>query len=221
MDVLEAIRGRSSIRAYLDRPVDRGTIEAILEAASHAPSGVNSQPWQVAVVTGRTKQALSEALIAERRAGRPERPDYRYYPERWSEPYQGRRKACGLALYRALGIGRDDADARDRAWNNNYHFFGAPVGLLFFIDRALAQGSWVDTGMFIQNVMLAARGLGLGSCPQASLAEYPDVVRRLLDIPESRALICGMALGYADPDAEVNRYRLAREPVAAFASWHV
>ena len=219
MDILEAMRGRQSTRAFLDRPVARAAIEAILDVARWAPSGVNAQPWQVAVVTGGSKQHLSAALLAARVRGEAERPDYDYYPKQWDEPYKSRRRATGLALYRALQIGKDDSDARLKAWNNNYSFFGAPAGLLFFVDRALSQGSWVDMGMFIQNVMLAARAHGLETCPQASLAEYPDIVRKIVNVPDTRALICGMALGYADADAPVNRYRTEREPVESFTSW--
>lgn len=220
MDVLEAMRRRASTRAFLDRPVERATIEAMLDAARWAPSGVDSQPWRVAVVSSETKRRITEQLLAERVAGKPERPDYRYYPERWDEPYKARRVACGLALYKALGIGREDADRRLKAWNNNYSFFGAPAGLFFFIDRRMAQGSWVDMGMFIENVMLAALAFDLATCPQAALAEYPDIVRRLLNVPDSFALICGMALGHPDAAAPVNNYRTAREPVAHFTTWH-
>lgn len=220
MEVLEAMHRRASTRAYLDRPVDRSTIESILDAARWAPSGVNAQPWQVAVVTGEIKRRLTELLLAERSAGHAENPDYTYYPKQWVEPYKARRMACGLALYTALKIGRNDQDARIKSWNNNYSFFGAPTGLLFFLDRSLAQGSWVDIGMFIENVMLAALAFGLATCPQASLAEYPNIVRKLLNIPESRALVCGMALGYPDPSAPVNSYRTAREPVTIFTTWY-
>jgi len=220
MNVLDAMRGRHSTRAFLDLPVAREMIDAILDAARWAPSGVNTQPWLVAVVTGTTKERISTALLAARLQREPERPDYAYYPKEWVEPYKSRRKASGLALYSALRIRKEDADARLKAWNNNYRFFGAPVGLLFFLDRSLSQGSWVDMGMFIENVMLAARGHGLESCPQASLAEYPDLVRGILDVPESRALVCGMALGYADTAHPVNQYRTEREPVSTFTSWH-
>ena len=220
MDVLDAMRGRKSTRAYLDQAVTRATIESILEAARWAPSGVNAQPWQVAVVRGAVKERISTALLAARQHNEPERPDYAYYPKEWVEPYKSRRKATGLALYQALNIGKDDAFARLKAWNGNYHFFGAPAGLFFFVDKALSQGAWVDMGMFIENVMLAARGHGLDTCPQASLAEYPDIVRGILAIPATRALVCGMALGYADADAPVNSYRTEREPVSAFTTWH-
>ncbi len=220
MEVLEAMRRRASTRAYLDKAVDRATVEAILDVARWAPSGANIQPWYVTVVAGETKRRLSEALLAERKAGRRENPDYSYYPKQWVEPYKARRIACGLALYQALKIGRDDKDARLKAWNNNYSFFGAPVGLLFFLDRSLEKGSWVDMGMFIENVMLAARGHGLATCPQASIAEYPDIVRKLLNVPDSRALVCGMSLGYPDTEAPVNNYRTARGAVADFTIWH-
>ena len=220
MDVLEAIRDRKSTRAYLDKPVARATVEAVLDAARWAPSGVNIQPWQVAVATGATKDRISADMLAARTAKQPENPDYSYYPGHWEEPYKSRRKASGLALYAALKIGKDDAFARLQAWNNNYRFFGAPVGLLFFVDRALAQGAWVDMGMFIENVMLAARAHGLATCPQAALAEYPDIVRGILNIPVTRALVCGMAIGYADTSAPVNSYRTEREPVSAFTSWY-
>jgi nitroreductase len=220
MDVLEAMRGRKSTRAYLDKLVTRATIESILDAARWAPSGVNTQPWQVAVVTGATKEKIGMDMLAARKARQVENPDYTYYPKDWQEPYKSRRKASGLALYAALNIGKDDVFARLKAWNGNYHFFGAPVGLLFFVDRELSQGAWVDMGMFIENVMLAARGHGLDTCPQASLAEYPDIVRGILNIPATRTLVCGMALGYADANAPVNRYRTEREPVSTFSTWH-
>ncbi|MCR4300872.1 MAG: nitroreductase [Sulfuricaulis sp.] len=220
MDVLNVIKQRASTRAYLDKPVDRATVEAILDAARWAPSGTNAQPWQVVVVTGETRKKLSVALLAERKAGHPENPDYSYYPKKWSEPYKSRRLACGLALYQALKIGRDDKDARLKAWNNNYSFFGAPMGLLFFLDHALEKGSWIDMGMFIENVMLAAIGHGLATCPQASIAEYPDIVRTIVNVPDTRALVCGMALGYPDTQAPVNKYRTVREPVNNFTTWH-
>ena len=220
MDILDAMRGRRSTRAYLDKPVARETIESILDAARWAPSGVNAQPWQVAVVSGEIKNKIAEALLAARKSKQPENPDYAYYPKEWVEPYKTRRKASGLALYAALGIAKDDVFARLKSWNNNYRFFGAPVGLLFFIDRQLSQGAWVDMGMFIQNVMLAARAHGLETCPQASLAEYPDIVRDILGVPSTRVLVCGMALGYADAGHPVNSYRTEREEVNSFTQWY-
>lgn len=220
MQLLDAMKKRQSTRAFLDREVPRETIHAILDAARWAPSGVNMQPWKVAVVQGRTKQRLGEAIIAAREAGEEENPDYRYYPEEWFEPYKGRRRETGMALYGALGIGRDDQRKRLDAWYNNYRFFGAPVGLLVFLDRRLGQGSWIDIGIFIQNILLAAEDAGLATCPQASLGEFPDIAREILGIEQQWALACGISLGYPDPDAAVNGYRTPREPVEHFTHWY-
>jgi nitroreductase len=220
MNVCDAIRRRHSTRAFLDAPVSQQIIEQILEAARWAPSGVNTQPWQVAVVSGETKQRITEALIEARRQGVESNPDYAYYPKSWREPYRARRKACGLALYDALDIRKDDKERQLKAWENNYRFFGAPVGLLFFIDRQMAQGSWVDMGMFLQNVMLAALDQGLATCPQASLAEYPDRVRSILGLPDDLNMVCGMSLGHEDTTHPVNNYRTDRLQVCDFTRFY-
>lgn len=220
MEVTEAIRNRKSTRAFLDKAVPDEVITTVLECARWAPSGVNSQPWQVAVVTGETKRQLGNALAKQRADGETPRQDYNYYPTQIEEPYIARKRACGHALYSALGIERNDIETRKAQWMKNYHGFGAPVALLFFIDAILEKGSWVDMGMFIQNVMLAARGFGLETCPQAALAEYPDVIRNILNIPDSKKLICGMALGYADYDDPSYQYRTEREPVENFTQWY-
>ena len=220
MEVAEAIRNRKSVRAFLDKFVPDEAITDILECARWAPSGVNSQPWKVTVLTGKTKQQVCKALAKRRADGEKSLPDYNYYPMKIEEPYISRKYACGRALYSALGIERNDIKTRKAQWMKNYDCFGAPVALLFFIDTILGKGSWVDAGMFIQNIMLAARGLGLETCPQAALAEYPDVVRNILNIPDSKKLICGMALGYADYDDPSFQYRTEREPVENFTQWY-
>ncbi len=219
MNVLDAIEGRISTRAYLDRPVADDTIYKILEVARWSPSGVNTQPWKVAVVRGEALARLSEALLGRAAVGEKPAPDYVYYPREWVTPYKERRFQCGMDLYKALGIGRDDKDKRVEAALNNYRFFGAPVSLFFFMDRALGQGSWLDMGMFIQSVMLAAREFGLGSCPQASTADYPDLVREVTGISDDQLLLCGLALGYPDEEHPVNRYRTRREDVESFSVW--
>jgi len=220
MQLLDAMTGRQSSRAFLSKEVSREKITAILNAARWAPSGVNMQPWRVAVVSGESKQRLSEAIVAARDSGSTANPDYRYYPDEWFEPYKQRRIETGLALYSALDIRKEDEKKRIDAWNNNYRFFGAPVGLLVFLDRRLGQGSWIDIGMFLQNIMLAAHAEGLATCPQASLADYPDIVRDILGIEHNWALACGISLGYPDSKAAVNGYRTPREPVEQFTSWH-
>ncbi len=219
MNVEKAIVGRYSCRAYLDRPVPRELIEKLLDTARWSPSGANIQPWQVAVVEGKTRARLSEALIAAFDSGARPAPDYRYYPGSWVEPYKRRRFQCGMALYQALGIERKDKTRRLEVWKENYRFFGAPVALFFFIDRNMAQGAWLDMGMFIQSLMLAAREQELESCPQASVADYPAVVRQVLGLDDDKLLLCGLALGYPDPDHPVNNYRTDREPVESFTTW--
>ena len=219
MNVEEAIVGRYSCRAYLDKPVPRELIEKLLDTARWSPSGANIQPWQVAVVQGETKVRLSEVLIAAFDSGAKPDPDYTYYPRAWVEPYKGRRFECGMALYRALEIDRDDKARRLEVWKDNYRFFGAPVALFFFIDRVMEQGAWLDMGMFIQSLMLAAREQGLESCPQASVADYPGVVRKVLGVADDKLLLCGLSLGYPDPDHPVNNYRTDREPVENFTTW--
>ena len=219
MEVTEAIRNRKSTRAFLPKPVDKKLIKDILECARWAPSGVNSQPWQVAVVFEETKNKLANALAKCRANGESARQDYDYYPTEIKEPYLSRKKACGKALYTALNIQKDDIKKRKEQWMKNYYSFDAPVVLYFFIDEILETGSWVDCGMFIQNVMLAARGLGLETCAQAALAEYPDVVRNILKINDTKKLICGMALGHANYQDTSYQYRTEREPVETFTSW--
>lgn len=220
MNTLDAMTTRQSTRSFLSREVSQQTITEILNAARYAPSGANMQPWRVAVVSGNSKQRIGDAIVNARKNGDNGKPDYQYYPSEWFEPYAQRRKTTGLALYSALGIGREDKQARLDAWDSNYHFFDAPVGLLVFIDRRLAQGSWMDIGMFLQNIMLASETKGLSTCPEASIAEYPHIVRDILDIEHSWSLTCGIALGYADKSAAVNNYRTTREEVENFTSWH-
>ena len=219
MEVTEAIRNRKSTRAFLPKPVDKKLIKDILECARWAPSGVNSQPWQVAVVFEETKNKLANALSKCRANGESARQDYDYYPTKIEEPYHSRKKVCGKALYTALNIQKDDIKKRKEQWMKNYYSFDAPVVLYFFIDEILETGSWVDCGMFIQNVMLAARGFGLETCAQAALAEYPDVVRNILKINDTKKLICGMALGHANYQDASYQYRTEREPVETFTSW--
>jgi nitroreductase len=220
MDVIEAIETRKSIRAFLDKEVAKADIELILNTAARAPSGVNTQPWKVAVVTGQTRQRITDTLIQARHDAIEPDPDYSYYPDEWKDPYRMRRILCGKALYSALGIEKGDKTRQLQAWENNYRFFGAPVALFIFIDKALNKGSWLDMGMFIQNIMITAVDRGLATCPQASVADYPQKVRDILAIEPQYALICGIALGYADPAQPVNQFRLSREPQQSFTSWY-
>lgn len=220
MDVLEAIKGRTSTRAFLKMEVSENTVRKILDTARWSPSGVNSQPWQVAVTAGETKRIIGDRIIAAFENGQRGNPDYKYYADRFPEPYRSRQVACGVALYGALGIQREDKERRREQWIKNYHGFDAPIELFLFIDEALEKGSWLDTGMFIQSIMLAARAFGLETCPQAALSEYPDIVRDVLDIPNSLHLVCGIAVGYPESGDPVNNYRTDREEVDTFTRWY-
>jgi len=219
MDVKEALVKRKSTRAFLNKPVSRELIKKILDSAKHAPSGVNTQPWKVAVVTGEKKHQLERKLENTFRSGIEKQLDYQYYPTAWKEPYKSRRKACGLQLYSALNISREDKQRQMDQWAANYRAFDAPMVLFFFMDAGMQTGSFLDYGMFLQSVMLAAVEEGLAACPQASLAEYPKIVKELLGYPEDSILICGMALGYEDYEAKVNSYRTTREPVETFTQF--
>jgi nitroreductase len=219
MNTLQTIRARKSVRAYLDKPVENEKIEAVLDAARYAPSGTNTQPWQVAVVTGNTKQALCSKIEHAFRSGEKSHPDYQYYPQDWFDPFKSRRKECGLLMYSTLHIRREDKQRRIDQWAANYRAFDAPVMLLFFMDARLDTGSYIDCGMFIQSVMLAAVDQGLATCPQAALAEYPGIVKSELGYTEDLILICGMALGYEDTNALVNSYRTPREDVSTFTRY--
>ncbi|MEE8626934.1 MULTISPECIES: nitroreductase [Methylobacterium] len=215
-----AIASRRSVRGFLPDPVPTATIRDLLALAGRAPSGSNIQPWKVHVVTGAALARLTAALSAAHESDVPEAREYEYYPVTWREPYLGRRRSLGWQLYGLAGIEKGDKAGAKRQLGRNFTFFGAPVGLVFTIDRDLEQGSWLDYGMFLQTLMLAARGRGFDTCPQAAIASYPRVVRGELGISEGETVVCGMALGFADPDEPVNALRAEREPVESYAVFH-
>jgi nitroreductase len=219
MTVEEAITGRHCFRAFLPKPVPRELIERILQIAGRAPSGSNVQPWKVWVLDGAVKEAIARELTDLYDAGKVGPREYNYYPEKWREPYLARRRACGWGLYGQLGIGRNDKDKMHAQHRRNFLFFDAPVGLIFSIDRDLEQGSWLDYGMFLQNIMIAARPFGLETCPQAAFLNFHDVLQKRIGIPAGQTIVCGMALGYPDPDAEVNTFSPERVGVGEFVTW--
>ena len=218
-----AITSRRSLRAFLPTPVPQDTIEAILTVAARAPSGTNTQPWQVTVLTGDAKARLSAAIRAahddpEERARHTE--EYAYYPTEWVSPYVDRRRKVGWDLYALLGIGKADKQRMHEQHKRNYRFFDAPVGLIFTIDRVMRQGSWLDYGMFLQSVMVAARGHGLDTCPQAAFTQFHALIADELKLPPTEMVVCGMSLGHADPAAVENSFVTEREPTAGFVQFH-
>jgi nitroreductase len=216
----EAILSRRSVRAFLPTPVDERTIREILQVASRAPSGTNMQPWKVYVVTGDRLQQVSDAILNSGiRAEKAKWDEYRYYPDQFFEPYLTRRRAVGFALYGHLGIGRRDVDQMRAQHDRNFVFFDAPVGMIFTIDRRLNQGSWIDHGMFLQSIMIAARGRGLHTCPQAAFAPYHNQIRPVLGIPDEEVVVCGMALGHEDETRPENQLRTERADVEEFVTF--
>jgi nitroreductase len=221
MHIDSAIRSRKSIRRFLPLSIPRHIIEHILDLAARAPSGNNIQPWHVHVLTGTAKDTLcSEIVTAARTQSTEYNAEYSYYPDNWFEPYQSRRRTTGFDLYEALGITRDDLKAREQQNLRNFHFFDAPVGILISFDRRLNTGSFIDLGMFIQNILLAARGQDLHTCVQAAFADYHQIIRRHIPLADNDILVCGIALGHADHDAQENRIKTTREQVANFTSFH-
>ena len=198
----EALRSRHSIRRFLPTPVPKAMVRELLELAACAPSGTNIQPWRVYALSGKDKQAGLE-----------------YYPKEWAEPWLSRRRKCGLGLYSLLGIEKGDAARMKAQGGRNFIFFDAPVGLIFTFDNRLGKGMLVDCGMFLGNLMTAARARGLDTCAQAYFADYHRTIRTTLGIPDNEIVYCGMALGYADPDAPENKLITEREPVEGFTDF--
>jgi nitroreductase len=215
-----AITSRHSMRAFLPTPIPRATIEAILRVAARAPSGTNTQPWQVHVLTGVAKQRLSNrisAVLEDPVELATHQEEYAYYPKAWASPYVDRRRKVGWDLYGLLGITKTDKVRMQEQNNRNFQFFDAPVGLIFSIDRVMQQGSWLDYGMFLQSLMVAARARGLHTCPQAAFTPFHRLIAEELAFKPEQMLVCGMALGHADPAAVANSLMTERADVSEFA----
>ena len=221
MRVSDAVASRHSVRAFLDKPVSRETVERLLERSAWAPSGGNLQPWHVYVLGGAPLRELV-ALIQQKLPEQPmgEGGEYLVYPPKLKEPYRTRRFKCGEDLYASIQVPRDDKPARLRQFANNFRFFGAPVALFFALDRTMQEGQWSDLGMFIQTLMLLAREEGLHTCAQEAWSYWPKSVGEFLSIPDELMLFCGMALGYKDEAHPINGWRTERAPLREFVQWH-
>ena len=224
--VEDAITSRMSVRAFLPREVPRSLLQHLLEVASRAPSGTNTQPWKVYVLTGASRDALVAKVCAAHDALRADpalaanfREEYDYYPEKWVSPYIDRRRENGWGLYGLLGIGKGDKDMMHAQHQRNYRFFDAPVGLMFTIDRVMGRGSLLDYGMFLQSLMVAARAQGLHTCPQAAWNGFANIILPHIGADEGDMLVCGMALGYADATDRVNTFQTPRVAVNDFTTW--
>ncbi|MFZ6648410.1 nitroreductase [Undibacterium sp. TJN25] len=216
----ETMTSRRSVRAFLPDAVAKEDIEKILEVSSRAPSGSNTQPWKVYVLTGeKLKQLAAAILAAHNAAGGGHAEEYNYYPVKWTSPYVDRRRKIGWDLYALLGLGRENKAGMHAQHGRNYGFFDAPVGFIFTIDKVMEQGSWLDYGMFLQNVMLAARARGLDTCPQAAFNQYHKIIAEVLQLPENEMVVCGMSLGYEDRSKIENTLTTERETVAGFVKF--
>jgi nitroreductase len=217
----DAINTRQSVRAFLPTPVGRVTVETLLKLSARSASGSNIQPWRVRVIGGAVKDRLEKAIFdAVARDGyEPYQREWNYYPVNWREPFLGRRRKIGWGMYNLLGVAKGDFEGTQRARMRNYEFFGAPVGMIFTLDEDLEIGSWLDLGIYLGTLMIAARGHGLHTCPQAAFADFHRIIRPQLNIPEKEIIVCGMALGHIDPDAPVNRLITERALLAHYASF--
>jgi nitroreductase len=219
MNVTEAVQRRISVRAFKPDPVPAALVREILEIAARAPSGGNLQPWVVHALSGAPLAEL-KALAGLKMAAGGETPEYEVYPPDLWDPLRTRRFVCGEDLYATIGIPREDKPARLRQLARNIEFFGAPVGLFFSLDRRVGPPQWSDVGMFMQTVMLLAVERGLDTCAQEFWARVPKTVASFVGLPDDHMLFSGMALGYRDETAPINRLRTRREPVEAFAHFH-
>jgi nitroreductase len=220
MSAIDAILTRQSIRKFQDRPVSLDQVTEILRIASYTASGSNLQPWHVFALTGEPLKQLGDDIQrAYLNDEEGHQRDYKYYANEIVEPYLSRKRACGWGLYGALGIARHEKERMKTQRSTNYNFFGAPVGLVCTIDSRLEIGSWMDFGAFVHTVMLIARAFGLHTCAQASIAEFPKIVRAHLPVDEHHLVLCGIAMGHADMSARVNQFRTERAGVDQFATF--
>ena len=210
---------RISTRAFLDKDVAADVIESLLTKTSKAASGGNLQPWHIHVLGGEAKDSMVNAVKEQIFAGnQQDQPDIAVYPEDLKQPYKSRRFECGMALYGALEIGREDSDKRIQAWINNYEFFGAPVGIIITIDAQMGKAQYVDIGIFVQTFMLLAEEAGLATCPQLAWSAWPVAIRKELGLDDSHHVVMGIALGHADAEHPVNQYKTSRAPLEEFVT---
>lgn len=223
VSVEEAIRSRRSVRAFLPTPVPRATVEEILGLAARAASGTNIQPWHVHVLTGERKAALSARILQafdDPEESARHQAEFPIYPSEWIPPYIDRRRKVGWDLYGLLGIGKGDRARTHAQHARNYAFFGAPVGMIFTIHRVLGYAAWIDYGMFLQNLMIAARGRGLHTCPQFAFAQFHELIKDGIGLPPEQKVLCGMSLGYEDTSAIENSLRTERAPLGEWVDFH-
>ncbi|HJQ59317.1 MAG TPA: nitroreductase [Vineibacter sp.] len=220
MKVSEAVITRRSMRVFKRQPVPREAVEWIITTANRAASNGNLQPWKLYVTMGKARDRLSGAILAAIDSGEPDTREYDVYPKVFGAEYDHRRKTVGKQLYTLLGVPKGDEAGMARQFRKNYEFFGAPVGMILCVDRAMGDGQWIDCGIFLDQLMLLAREKGLHTCPQAAFGRYQRIVRRELGVPDEQIVICGLAMGYADEADVPNNLYTDRAPIDAFTRWY-
>ena len=216
MEISEAVNKRSSIRAFLDTPIDNSTIEELLSQAARSPSGGNLQPWRIFVIN---KQSMNDFLAFQASWNKPEVPSYDIYPANLKEPYRTSRYELGEEMYKILGISRDDKAGRMDQVMRNFKFFNAPAAIFCFVDKQMGPPQWSDLGMFLQTFMLLAVGKGLDTCAQEAWSIKNTRVSEYVGANEEEILFCGVALGYGDKDAKINQLKSKRRPLDEWAKF--
>ncbi|MFT6559726.1 nitroreductase [Sneathiella sp.] len=218
MKVSDAILSRKTVRQFSDKPVDEATVRELLEISKRSPSGGNLQPWTVHVLTGEPLKEFVADVNKKLMAGVQEEPEYNVYPPELKDPYKTRRRIVGQQLYELIGVPREDTPGKLRQLAKNFSFFGAPVGMFFVLDRQMEIGQYADVGMFMQSLMLLAREKGLHTCPQEAWARWPKTVSEYLGLADHEILFCGLALGYEDEDAVINKLHSERAALDEFVT---
>jgi nitroreductase len=221
MSVKEALLARRAIRSFAPTPVERDVVEDLLETAARAPSGGNLQPWKVHVLTGDSLLTLKREAENNFSFDAPgEKPEHLVYPPNLEDPYRSRRRDLGEQMYQVLGVPRNDREGKLEQLKRNFEFFGAPVGLFFVLDKDMEPIQWTDLGFFIQSICLLATEMGLGTCPQGFWATMPETVRHVIGLEDHEIVVCGMALGYINETADINRFRSERAILGEIALFH-
>ncbi len=220
-EVFSAIEARHSKRSfYTNQPVNSKDLEYILTLAGNAASSKNTQPWQVAILQGKSKDSLVNLMCNKFDNNEFEEPDYLYSPEPLPPIYLERARECGFGLFKIKGIGRGDREKRKASARENYTFFEAPAALIFHLDGDSEKGTFLDMGFFMQNVMLGLQSIGISSCPQTSITAYSKTIKSHLNMPQDRIIVAGLAIGYADPEAKINSYIPERLPLKEYTKWY-
>lgn len=218
MDIVEAIRQRKSIRGFKPDPVPEGVLRKILEIAVRAPSSVNAQPWEFAIITGDVLDRIKRDNVERLASGVTPNPDLQSEP--WQGGYRERQVELAKQIFQLMGIAREDKEKRAQWAQRGTRFFDAPAAIIVYADRSLSESRPLfDAGCVSQTICLAAMNYGLGTCIEGQGVHCPDVIRKHTGIPESKRIITSIAIGYPDWDFPANRLQTERESLDSITTW--